>query len=119
MSSADSGTRDIFDKFNHDKLALSVALLTGRVSSTCHGMMQTVSVRIPDVMLWNIEAFTEMSNGQSRNRVINELLEVAIDVVSANLTKAEQEAFSALVNKHVHQFLEEHNSGKEFENGKF
>jgi hypothetical protein len=119
MSSADSGTRDIFDNFNHDKLALSVAVLTGRVSSTFHGTMQTVSVRIPDAMLWNIEAFTEMSNGQSRNRIINELLEVAIDVVSAKLTEAERETFFALVNKNVQKFLEEHNSGKKFENGKF
>ncbi len=54
----DSGKRDIFDKFNYDKLALSVAIITGRVSSNYHGMMQTVSVRVPDVMLWNIEAFT-------------------------------------------------------------
>lgn len=113
----DSGKRDIFDKFNYDKLALSVAIITGRVSSNYHGMMQTVSVRVPDVMLWNIEAFTEMSNGQSRNRIINELLEVAIDVVLSKLTAEEKENFSALVNKSVLKFLEEHNAGKEFENG--
>lgn len=72
------------------RLEMAISLFTKTGTSEAMGSVQPISVRIPSIEFVTIEALAEYS-GLSKNKVIVQLLEVALDEVFQGL-KDEQRA---------------------------
>ena len=106
-----------YDPDHPSKLEMATAFLTGRASSTYVGALQSCTLRVPSHMIFEIDAFVTQS-GQSRNRVMLELIEVGLTAVKNMMTEEELERHRVLNNENARAFIKDHvEDGKPCESG--
>lgn len=72
-----------------------LGMLEKRASTEFHGAMHPISVRLPIITAATIDAFAKHS-GHSKNRIIIELLELAIEEVTSQIGDEDGENITRL-----------------------
>jgi hypothetical protein len=80
------------------RLDMAIALFTRTGTSEAHGGVHARSVRIPTIEHVTIDALAEYS-GLSANKVIVQLLEVALDEVTSGMTNEQRGELFAIRSK--------------------
>lgn len=75
-----------------------LGILEKRASSEFHGAMHPISVRLPIVTAATVDAFAKHS-GHSKNRILIELLELAIEEVTSQISDEDGACISKLRSK--------------------
>lgn len=87
------------------RLEMALALFTRTGTSEGIGSVHSRSVRIPTIANYTIEALAEYS-GLSVNKVIVQLLEVALDEVCQGMTEEQRTGLFAIRSKHLSKELD-------------
>lgn len=77
------------------RLEMAVALFSKQATSEAVGSVHSVSVRVPTIEYYSIEALAKHS-GLSRNKVIVQLLEVALDEVWQGMNEDNRQAVATI-----------------------
>lgn len=93
-----TATLDSYDELP-SRLEMAIALFTRTATSEMHGGVHARSVRIPTIEHVTIDALAEFS-GLSSNKVIVQLLQVALDEVAQGMTGEQRAELFAIRSKH-------------------
>lgn len=90
-----------------------LGMLEKRASSEFHGAMHPISVRMPIIAAATIDAFAKHS-GHSKNRIIIELLELAIEEVTSQISEEDGERITKLRSKILREMVGPEEAPNEF-----
>lgn len=91
-----------------------LGMLEKRADSEYTGAMHAISVRLPIVTAATIDAFAKHS-GHSKNKIVVELLELAIEEVTAQISDKDGSRITSLRSKILREMLGPEDAPNKFE----